>query len=244
MLRPLLLAIALAILAPASTLAYYPVGVFAQRVVNADEPSWQPVTPHLIVDAKPSTKLALTFDAGSYPPFQPAILDALREAGVHCTIFLVGDFVDQHPDAVVQMVQDGHEIGNHSDTHPDMPSLSREEMVAELDAMNAKILALTGKSTRPWFRPPSGSYDDTVVEVAAEQGYYTAYWSADSADWRTDVDAATVEERYLKYATPGAILVGHLTSLQTAEVLPEVLRTLKERGVEFATLSEAIGNLD
>jgi peptidoglycan/xylan/chitin deacetylase (PgdA/CDA1 family) len=198
----------------------------------------------LIVDAEPSTKVALTFDAGSYPPFQPAILDALREAGVRCTMFLVGDFVELHPDAVVQMVQDGHEIGNHSDTHPDMPSISREEMADELDAMDARVVALIGKGTRPWFRPPSGSYDDAVLEVAAEQGYYTAYWSADSADWRPDVDAATVERRFLRYATPGAILVAHLTSAQTAEVLPEVLRVLKERGVEFGTLSEVLGGLD
>jgi peptidoglycan-N-acetylglucosamine deacetylase len=202
---------------------------------------WQPVAPSLVVQAEHSTRVALTFDAGSYPPFQPAILDELRDAGVRCTMFLVGDFVDEHPDAVVQMVKDGHEIGNHSDTHPDMPSLSSAEMVSELEGMDAKVVALTGKSTRPWFRPPSGSYDDHVVQVAADQGYHTIYWTADSADWQPDADAATVEQRLLRYATPGSILVEHLTSPQSAEVLPEVLRILKARGVEFATISEMLG---
>ncbi len=206
--------------------------------------SWHPVSPRLIVEAESGTKVALTFDAGSYPPLEPAILDALREAGVRCTMFLVGDFVDLHPDVVLQLVADGHEIANHSDTHADFTTISEEEMVMELDHFEAKVMALTGKGTRPWFRPPSGAYDRRVVEVVADQGFYTVYWTADSADWRPDVDAATVEARLLRYATPGSILVAHLTSPQTAEVLPRVLRTLKDRGVEFGTLSEVLGTLD
>ncbi len=245
MFRPLLLALALSLLAPcAPALAYYPIDT-SWRAARVDQPSlWQPVTPRLVVEAENSRKVALTFDAASYPTLQPAILDALRDAGVRSTIFLTGDFVDAYPDVVVQIARDGHEIANHSDTHADFTTISAPEMVTELEDLDAKIVALTGKSTHPWFRPPSGAYNDLAVEVAAQQGYYTIYWTEDSADWRTDVDAATVEQRFLRYATPGSILVGHLTSPQTAEVLPEVLATLKERGVEFATLSEALGNLE
>ncbi|HEX2987683.1 MAG TPA: hypothetical protein VHS06_05875 [Chloroflexota bacterium] len=107
-----------------------------------------------------------------------------------------------------------------------------------------KVCALIGKSTCPWFRPPSGAYDDRVVQLAGQQGYYTIYWTADSADWRPGIDAAAVKERLLRYARPGAILVQHLTSVQSAEVLPEVLRTLKERGYELVTVSEFLATAD
>ncbi|HEX2987684.1 MAG TPA: polysaccharide deacetylase family protein [Chloroflexota bacterium] len=92
---------------------------------------WQPLPPSLVVQTD-SNKVALTFNAASYPPFQPAILDALREAGVRCTVFLTGDFVDSYPELVVQMAREGNEIGNHGDTHADMPGQTDEEMVAEL----------------------------------------------------------------------------------------------------------------
>ncbi len=246
MLRLLLVAMVVATLASSLFVVapYYPTETYAPIVRSADPPSWQPVTPKLVVEAEHSMKVALTFDAASWPALQPAILDALRGAGVRCTMFLTGDFVDMYPEEVVQMAKDGHEIGNHSNTHRDMPSISSPEMVAELDDFDSKVVALTGKSTRPWFRPPSGSYNDRVIEVAAQRGYYTIYWTADSGDWRNDVEAATVKQRLLRYATPGAILVAHLTSPQTAEVLPEVLDVLKGRGVEFSTVSELLGNLD
>jgi len=75
----------------------------------------------------------------------------------------------------------------------------------------------------------------------AEHGYYTIMWTADSADWRDDVSPATVQNRLLAYASPGSILIEHLGSLQSAQVLPEVLRLMKERGLSFGTLSEVLG---
>lgn len=246
MLRLFLMTVVFAPLASfLSTVApYCPTETNAPVARITGPPAWQPVTPELVVEAEHSTKVALTFDAASWPALQPAILDTLRGAGVRCTIFLTGDFVAAYPETVVQMVRDGHEIGNHGNTHADMPSLSSEEMVTELEDFDTKVIALTGKSTRPWFRPPSGSYNDRVVEVAAQRGYYTIYWTADSADWKNDVDAATVRQRLIRFATPGSILVAHLTSPQTAEVLPDVLDVLKGRGVEFATISELLGNVE
>lgn len=202
---------------------------------------WQPVPPRLVWQAEQGTRVALTFDGGASSAPTPAILNALREAGVRATMFMTAEFVEKNPELVVQMARDGHEFGNHSSTHPDMTTLSTPAIVAELERLEAAVLALTGKSTRPWFRPPFGAYSDRLVQVVGEQGYSTIMWTADSADWRNDVSAATVERRVLTYATPGAILVQHLGSPQSAEVLPEVLRRLKERGVSFGTLSEVLG---
>ncbi len=202
---------------------------------------WQPVEPKLIYQADQGTKLALTFDGGASSAPTPAILKALREAGVHATMFMTADYVEKNPDLVVQMARDGHEFGNHSSTHPDMTKIPSSAMIAELDKLESSVVALTGKNTRPWFRPPFGAQDDRVVKTAGDLGYYTIMWTADSADWREDVSAATVESRLLRYAAPGAILIEHLGSPQTAQVLPDVLRQLKERGFSFGTLSEVLG---
>ncbi len=202
---------------------------------------WQPVSPRTIYGVDGSPRLALTFDGGASSVPTPAILKALREAGVHATMFMTADFVESNPELVVQMAKDGHEFGNHSSTHPDMTKLSVREIVAELDRLEASVFALTGRSTRPWFRPPYGACDERVASVAAEQGYYTIMWTADSADWREDVTPSTVLNRLLNYSSPGAIMIEHLGSPQSAQVLPELLRLLKARGVTFGTLSEVVG---
>jgi len=206
-----------------------------------EEAPWQPVAPRVLSRAEQSDRLALTFDGGASSVPTPAILDALRAAGVHATIFLTADFVEKNPGLVVQMAKDGHEFGNHSATHPDMTKVSSQTMVAELERLEADVVALTGKSTRPWFRPPYGAYDDRVVATAASQGYNTVLWTADSADWRDDVSAVTVEGRLLKYAAPGAVLIEHLGSPQSAQVLPAALAQLKARGFSFGTLSQLFG---
>lgn len=158
-------------------------------------------------------------------------------------MFMTAEFVEQNPELVVQMGRDGHEFGNHSATHPDMTRLSDEEIVSQLDRLEKAVYTLTGRSTRPWFRPPYGAHDDRVAQVVAEQGYYTVMWTADSADWREDVAPATVAGRLLKYAAPGAVLIEHLGSPQSAQVLPGVLAQLKERGLSFGTLSEVYGHI-
>lgn len=204
---------------------------------------WQPVAPRAVYQAEHSPRIALTFDGGASSAPTPAILRTLREAGVRATMFMTADFVERNPELVVQMARDGHEFGNHSATHPDMTKLSAQAIVAELDRLEASVQALTGKSTRPWFRPPFGASDDRLVGIVAEQGYYTIMWTADSADWRDDVSSSTVQGRLLAHASPGAILIQHLGSPQSAQVLPEVLRLLKAKGASFGTLSQVLGTL-
>lgn len=205
---------------------------------------WQPVSPILVSKASGATRVALTFDGGASSAPTPPILKALKEAGVRATMFMTADYVEKNPDLVIQMARDGHEFGNHSSTHPDMTKLSPQAIVSQLDRLESAVQALTGRSTRPWFRPPFGAQDERLRRVVAEQGYYTILWTADSADWREDVSAANVQRRLLTYATPGAIIVQHLGSPQSAQVLAEVLKSLKERGLQFGTLSEVLGPLD
>jgi peptidoglycan/xylan/chitin deacetylase (PgdA/CDA1 family) len=207
-------------------------------------PRWQPVTPRVVSRSATSPLVALTFDGGASSAPTPAILAALREAGVRATMFMTADFVTRNPTLVVRMARDGHEFGNHSATHPDMTGLSDAQIIAELDRLDRSVLELTGMSTRPWFRPPYGAHNQRVVNTAAGQGYYTIMWTADSADWRPEVAPSIVEARLLSQASPGAILIQHLGSPQSGQVTARVLATLKARGVEMGTLSEVLGSLD
>lgn len=199
------------------------------------------VDPWTVWEARDATKLALTFDGGASAGPTPAILEALREAGVRATMFMTADFVERNPELVVRMAKDGHEFGNHSATHPDMTLLSDEEIADELERLESAVVVLTGRSTRPWFRPPFGASSERLERVVAEQGYYVIMWTADSADWRNDVDASTVRSRLLRYGVPGAIMIQHLGSPQSAEVTASVLAALAQSGIGVTTLSDLLG---
>lgn len=207
-------------------------------------PRRQPVSPRVITRAQDEALVALTFDGGSSSIPTPAILVALREAGVRATMFMTAGFVQRNPGLVIQMARDGHEFGNHTATHPDVTKLADEQITAELESLDEAVLELTGRSTRPWFRPPFGAYDRRVVEVAAWHGYYTLLWTEDSADWRPEMSPSALQDRLLSRASPGSILIQHLGSPQSAQVMAPTLAGLKARGIEFGTLSEVIGSID
>lgn len=125
------------------------------------------------------------------------ILKLLDERGVKATFFVVGTWADHYPDAVRRIAAAGHEVGSHSNTHPDMTKLGREEIAQQLDASGSKLEALTGQ--RPvLFRAPSGAYNNLVVSTARALGWEVIQWSNDSLDWK----GLSVEEITARVAAP------------------------------------------
>ena len=128
-------------------------------------------------------KIAISFDAAWGGDKTRKILDILDEFEVHTTFFLVDTWVERYPELVQEIAARGHEIGNHSATHPKMSTLSRDKIRQELDTMADNAQALTG--VRPTlFRPPYGDYNNDVVLIAREAGYEPIQWSVDSLDWK------------------------------------------------------------
>jgi len=187
-------------------------------------------------------KLALTFDAGADAQALPTILDALRARHLRATFFLTGQFVRSFPDLVRRIAAEGHELGNHSDTHPDLTTLPDRQVVAELARAEAAVMAVTNQTTRPWFRPPLGARDERIRDLAAAMGYRTVYWTLDSTDWRAEVTAAMLRQRVLQYASDGAIIVFHVGSQATAEALPSLLDDLITAGYHPVALSELLAH--
>ncbi len=195
--------------------------------------------PGEIVHTASTSKIAITLDAGASPVPTPSILATLKAAGVHVTFFLTGKWCEQNPELVKEIVADGHEIGNHTYSHPDLRKVSDDAIREQLAKTDSLIVNLTGRSTKPYFRPPFGGRDKRVLSIAAEEGYTGVYWSLDSLDaFKKGITGQEIESRVLSRAQGGDIILMHCGSAPTATVLPEVIAKLKQRGFEIVTISE------
>jgi peptidoglycan/xylan/chitin deacetylase (PgdA/CDA1 family) len=190
--------------------------------------------------------VALTLDAGAGAEPTPRMLLALRERGIKITFFLTGKWIAENPDLTRQIVADGHEIANHTDTHPDLTRVSAAAMRKELADTEQLMQDVAGATTRPLFRPPYGAYDEGVLRTAVALGYLPIYWTIDSLD--SVGEPKTPEfllERVTRALTPeqlrGAIILAHCGSAPTAEALPQILDRFAEMGFEVKTVSEVLG---
>ena len=182
--------------------------------------------------------LAISFDAAWGGSQTPALLDILDEYGVKTTFFLVGIWVERFPELVQEIIARGHEIGNHSTSHPEMSKLSEEKIREELAVTSDRIEALTG--VRPTlFRPPYGDYNDRVVTVSRAEGYECVQWSVDSLDWKNRGVEELVRQATRKIA-PGDIVLFHNDSQFIVEALPTILKTYQDAGYTIVPVSEIL----
>ncbi|MBE0447000.1 MAG: polysaccharide deacetylase family protein [Actinobacteria bacterium] len=184
-------------------------------------------------------RVTLTFDAGASSEATPRILKALKGANVKATFFLTGKWIEDNSELTKKIVEQGHRIGNHTYSHPDLTKLAtNNEIVNELSKMEEIVASVANVSTKPLFRPPYGMRNARVLRVAANAGYRSIYWTIDSYDWKQTMKPEQVKNRVVSALTPGAIILMHCGSDQTAEILPELIEEIKIRDYEIVTLSE------
>lgn len=173
--------------------------------------------------------ITVSFDASWGGDQTMRILDILDEYNAKATFFLVGIWVDKYPELVKAIHDRGHEIGNHSDTHPHMSKLSNAQIRQELKGMSDKVETLIG--VRPTlFRPPYGDYDNEVVTVSRAEGYEVVQWSVDSLDWKNKgVD--DLIRRATKNVQKGDIILFHNDSKYILDALPTILKTYQQQGL-------------
>ena len=182
--------------------------------------------------------LAISFDASWGADKTLSILDILDEHGVKTTFFLVGGWVDKYPDMVKEIFARGHEIGNHSDTHPHMSQLSESAIKDELRIMSDKVEKLTG--VRPTlFRPPYGDYNNRVVEVSRAEGYECVQWSIDSLDWK-DRGTEDIIKQCTYRVDNGDIVLFHNDSNDIVNALPTVIKHYQGLGYTILPVSELL----
>ncbi|MBD5460026.1 MAG: polysaccharide deacetylase family protein [Lachnospiraceae bacterium] len=184
--------------------------------------------------------IALSFDAAWGNEDTSKILEILKKHDVKATFFMTGGWVESYPDDVKAILADGHDLGNHSENHKNMSQISDAEKKEELMEPHRKVKELTDYDMF-LFRPPYGDYDNAVVNVARECGYYAIQWDVDSLDWKdygVDSIIRTVTEH--KHLGNGSIILCHNGAKYTAEALDTLITTLKEKGYTFVPISKLI----
>lgn len=184
-------------------------------------------------------KIYITFDAGFENGNTERILDALKKHGVKATFFLVGNYFETQPELVKRMAEEGHTIGNHTYSHPDMSKIGDiQSFQTELQKNEALYRDILGSEMPKLYRPPQGKFCEENLKMAQQLGYSTVFWSLAYVDWYTD-DQPTPEQAFSKLLPrihPGAVVLLHSTSSTNAEILDELLTKWEETGYTFGDL--------
>ncbi len=186
-------------------------------------------------------EVALTFDDGPHPQSRPQILAILKQHGIRATFFDVGKNMRAHPDLLLQTISEGHEIGNHSDTHRRLDSLSPKERHREINDADITYTMLTGKHLT-LLRPPGMRYNPAVIEDIRSLGYITVGYTTASGDFDIASSPDRIADKTLHWIQNGSILLLH-DYPETAVALPRILDTLKARGYRCVTASELLAHL-
>ena len=183
-------------------------------------------------------KIAISFDCAWGVDYTDKLLELMEKNDIRCTFFAVQFWVEKYPEYAQKIVEAGHELGTHSRTHSYMSKLSEEQIKDELQTSIAAIEKATGHKTN-LFRPPYGDYDNLLIDTAKSMGLYTIQWDVDSLDWK-NLSGTEIAMRIVNGAKNGSIILCHNNGLHTAESLPLVFSTLKNRGFTFVPIGELI----
>ena len=189
-----------------------------------------------------SKVVALTFDDGADGTNINKILNVLSTHNVKATFFLTGSGAEDHPQGIKNIAAAGHQLGNHSYSHPDFRNLTAAQMKSQLDRTETIIRNLTGKTTKPIFRAPFGSVNANVLSGVGAAGYgYTIQWNIDTIDWR-GYSATTITNKVVNNIVPGSIVLMHTGAGApgTPVALPNIITQLKAKGYSFVTVSQLL----
>lgn len=210
----------------------------SKKTLGGSAQSAQTVSVGTERDNRGNPTLALTFDDGPHPVFTPQLLDILAKTRTKATFYVLGSLVKKHPEIVRRMVEEGHEVGNHTWNHPDLRKLSGDEIRRELQRTEDEVLAACGK--RPFsMRPPYGAINQKVVRAVADKHRPIVLWTVDPLDWKKP-GASIIAQRLIDGAKPGAILLCHDIHPETVEATKTVVQSLLDRGYSFSTVSEIL----
>ncbi|WP_329200059.1 MULTISPECIES: polysaccharide deacetylase family protein [unclassified Streptomyces] len=178
-----------------------------------------------------SGEMLLTFDDGPDPRYTPGILDTLARYRVRAVFFVCGEMATDNRDLLRRMAAEGHLIGNHTWTHPLIPTLGRPDLAAEIERTSEVVEQTTGTAPQ-WFRAPYGAWNRAAFEIGAELGMEPLAWTVDTLDW-TEPGTTTIVSRVLAGAAPGVIVLSHDAGgnrSQSVEALETYLPQLLARG--------------
>lgn len=186
----------------------------------------------------------LTFDCGYENGNLPKILDALQSSGVPALFFLTGHFMEEEPELVLRMVNEGHLVGNHTYDHPNLTTVSQEQFIDELTQAEEKFYEITGQEMMKYLRPPEGRFNQEILDWAKGAGYYTILWSLAYVDWHVDrqLGGAHAHEQVMNKIHSGAIILLHSTSSDNADAMEDLVSSMRDEGYEFRSLQHLLAS--
>lgn len=183
----------------------------------------------------------LTFDEGYENGYSDKILDILKDNDVKAAFFVTAPYIKSNPELIKRMVNEGHLVCNHSNTHPSMPSIkNKDEFEKEFTIVEDLFTDITGKTMPKFFRPPMGKYSQLSMAYTDNLGYKTIFWSFAYNDWdpKKQPNPDHAKEIIKKRTHNGAIFLLHAVSKTNTEILDSLIKDWKKDGFEFKTLTE------
>jgi peptidoglycan-N-acetylmuramic acid deacetylase len=185
-------------------------------------------------------ELYLTFDNGYENGLTVQILDVLKEKQVPAVFFVTGHYVKDQPELLKRMASEGHLIGNHSWSHPDMSQISVEKIASELDQVKKAVADITGQQDMPFMRAPRGIFNARMLATSREQGYTNVFWSIAYKDWdvKDQKGSQYAYDKVVSQLHPGAVILLHSVSKDNADALGRIIDEARKQGYTFKSLDQ------
>ncbi len=187
-------------------------------------------------------EIYLTFDCGYENGHTKMILEALKKTNTKAIFFITGHYLNSATDLVMEMIQDGHIIGNHTYSHKDFTKSSNEEILKDIEKLELLFKEKTGKEMSKYVRPPRGEFDERSLKVVKDHGYHSIFWSLAYVDWHQNMfhgDQYSLKQ-VMKRIHNGAIILMHTVSKDNAVDLESIIVQLKDEGYIFKTIDNVI----
>ncbi len=185
-------------------------------------------------------KVALTFGGRGDGANAAEVVKILQDANAPASFFFTGNFAENHQSVVKTISDAGFRVYNQSDSNPDFETITEDEALTELEQADEKISAITGRTTKPFFRPPYGSVDDVVTTTVKSAGYCPITWTVDGMDWQAASTADSVTTQVMGRVKNGAIVMLHVGSPTVTQALPNIISQIRSEGYTLVTLAELV----
>jgi peptidoglycan-N-acetylmuramic acid deacetylase len=179
----------------------------------------------------------LTFDEGYEAGYTSQILDILKENEVTATFFITGHYLNTQTDLVQRMLEEGHEVGNHTVNHPSMPEISEEQLKTEVMDLHQAVYEKFAYEMK-YIRPPKGEFSERTISLTESMGYKTVMWSFAYSDWdeNNQPSVENAKNKILSNVHNGEIMLLHANSKTNASILGDIIKEIKSMGYEFKSL--------
>lgn len=185
-------------------------------------------------------EIYLTFDNGYENGYTSKILDVLKDKKVPTIFFITGHYVKDQPELVQRMVSEGHLVGNHSWSHPDVTTISNEQLKNELLKVKTAVADITSQKEMTFVRAPRGIFNESMLAVSRAEGYTNVFWSAAYKDWdpATQKGSEYAYTQVMNQLHPGAVILLHSVSKDNTEAMGRIIDDARKQGYEFKSLTQ------